>query len=366
MSYRLARVVRVGVVGVDHGFTAAVAEALADHESVELVGVCDDSRDVARSFAGRHGFALATDEIGELLQRELDLCCLAAVGSRGHQDALSALEVGAHVLAAPPLPGDPKQMSELADLARRLDRELAVGYGFNYAPIVAEARRLGSLFRGELLGMHTTIVAPALAPGDSDHGQEVCRCEGARCRQTSLDDSCRGDASPGTILPDPGIRVGCSRALGDHSEALIDHALALSFWLGGVTPDETKPISSRRGSNGDIGITFTSSVGSLCTASSHKARLSEHLNRYQLATRLVYDDGLLDLDLGDGRLRASGPGIARPYDYGLAARGRYDVRRVLEHSLAICRGETRESPASGELAARVGAVLNLARLSDVS
>ncbi|MFQ5895266.1 MAG: Gfo/Idh/MocA family oxidoreductase [Nitrospinota bacterium] len=144
--------IRAGVVGVGHMGRYHVA-AYAELFDVELAGVADIRRDLAREMADRYGTRAFTD-YRDLLGR-VDVVSVAVPTSRHVPIAREFLEAGVHVLVEKPICQDLEEARELFRLAGERGVALHVGHveRFNGAvqelkkivqdPILIECRRLG-------------------------------------------------------------------------------------------------------------------------------------------------------------------------------------------------------------------------------
>ncbi|WP_265107839.1 Gfo/Idh/MocA family protein [Halosolutus halophilus] len=122
-----AGVIGVGSMGENH------ARVYSELPNVDLVGVCDRDRTVARRVAGEFGAAAVT--IDTLLDR-CDLVTVA-VPTHAHVDVVSTcLEAGTHVLVEKPIAGSVADGRALAAKARDAGLVLQVGHIERFNPAV--------------------------------------------------------------------------------------------------------------------------------------------------------------------------------------------------------------------------------------
>jgi len=135
-----AAVVGMGPIGRRH------ASVYRDHPDVELVGVCDISRD--RAERASHELGLPSYySVDSLLaaERSLDIASVATAGFENGGDhfepTMALLEAGVAVLGEKPISNDLRQAREMARAAST--RGVAYGIDFNhrFTPSVQQARR---------------------------------------------------------------------------------------------------------------------------------------------------------------------------------------------------------------------------------
>jgi predicted dehydrogenase len=187
---------RVGIIGC--GLIGRKrAQALAADD--ELVACTDTAPAAARALALEHG-AAATD-VDDLLSAKLDVVIVATTHDALAENAIAALESGAHVLVEKPAGIGSAQIAEIKAAAERADRLVKVGFNHRFhggiARAVEEAR---SGQHGEVLHMRARY-----GHGGRPGYEKEWRADRAR--------------SGGGELIDQGM-----------------HLLDLSYWLHGALP----------------------------------------------------------------------------------------------------------------------------------
>jgi len=124
------RKVRVGVIGAGVWAIGNHIPILKARDDVELVGV------------NRMGFQYASLDYREILAKELDAVIVSSPAKFHHEHTRAALESGAHVLTEKPFTVSAADAWDLVAMAKAKDRHLLVSFGYNYKPMVREAKRL--------------------------------------------------------------------------------------------------------------------------------------------------------------------------------------------------------------------------------
>lgn len=153
--------VRFGVVGA--GFIAQwFAEAVAQQEAARIVAVASARAERAQSFAARFsiphshaGLAAMLRAHGPGTPEPLDVVYIASPNSLHAEQAIAALEAGAHVLVEKPFALNPTQAKAMVETARLAGRFLMEAWLPAFEPGVARLRavlpRLGRLHRAVLV-----------------------------------------------------------------------------------------------------------------------------------------------------------------------------------------------------------------------
>ena len=136
---------RLGVIGAG---SWAVASHLPNFvkraDDVEFVGVARKDVGLLNKIRDRYGFAVASEDYRDVIDAGIDIALVASPSGLRHEHARAALEAGAHVLVEKPVTIDPADAWNLVNLASSSDRHLLVAFGWNYQPMVVEAKRLMS------------------------------------------------------------------------------------------------------------------------------------------------------------------------------------------------------------------------------
>lgn len=145
-------IVGCGVIGPVH------ADAVTQHPSAELVGVCDILPERAQSCAERFG-GRAYADCAEMLECERPQAISVCTPHNCHAEvAVQGLEAGAHVLCEKPLDGRPEAMDRMIDAARRTGCLLAGVFQHRFDPVSATIKRaIDAGMFGRLLNAGATI-----------------------------------------------------------------------------------------------------------------------------------------------------------------------------------------------------------------
>lgn len=132
--------VRAAIIGAGHFAYRMHIPVLAKREEVVLDSVCRLGREELDLIQREFGFAFATEEWREVLDREIDIAVISSPHNLHYEQAKAFLEKGCHVLVEKPMCLDPAEAWELVEVAKAANRELLVAYGWNYKPGLDEMR----------------------------------------------------------------------------------------------------------------------------------------------------------------------------------------------------------------------------------
>ena len=129
---------RWGLVGTG-GFADAVFAPVLRNAGQELLGAAGSSPQGSAAFALRRGAPRTYATLEALLRDpDVDAVWIASPNHLHEEHARMALEAGKHVLAEKPLAITGGAARDLADLAERRERRLAVGYQGRFHPALRE------------------------------------------------------------------------------------------------------------------------------------------------------------------------------------------------------------------------------------
>lgn len=134
--------VKAAIIGAGHFAYRMHIPVLAGRPEVRLDSVCRLGRKELKLIRDEFGFAFATEDWREVLERDIHIAVIASPHNLHYEQAKAFLEKGCHVLVEKPMCLDPEQAWELVEVARRADRELLVAYGWNYKPGLDEMREM--------------------------------------------------------------------------------------------------------------------------------------------------------------------------------------------------------------------------------
>ena len=140
---------RLGVIGAGSWTVSSHLPAMEPHhDAVDFVIVNRRNQELLARIKERFGFAKASTDWRDVIDARPDIVIVASPVALHHEQTKAALEAGAHVLCEKPFTIDPAEAWDLVDTARRRDRHLLVAYGWNYRPMVVQARELMERDRG--------------------------------------------------------------------------------------------------------------------------------------------------------------------------------------------------------------------------
>lgn len=132
--------VRAAIIGAGHFAYRMHIPVLAGRKEVVLDSVCRLGRKELDLIAGEFGFAFATENWREVLERDIDIAVISSPHNLHYEQAKAFLEKGCHVLVEKPMCLDPAEAWDLVQVAEASGRELLVAYGWNYKAGLNEAR----------------------------------------------------------------------------------------------------------------------------------------------------------------------------------------------------------------------------------
>jgi predicted dehydrogenase len=269
-----------------------------------------------------------------------------------HEQAKAALEAGAHVLCEKPFTIDPADAWDLVDTARRVDRGLAVAYGWNYRPMVVRATELmredGGIGDIEQLTIHMSSHTRALLSGTGAYPQ----------------------AAPESI-PEQETWIDPTLSGGGYGQAQVTHALGVALALAEelrgreVFAFMSAPLSAPVELHDAISVRFTNgAVGAIGGGSEHHGRDNE---RHKVDIRMIGSRGNFHLDLDRElvwRYRGPDDSVMAPVAPG---DGVYDCTGPVDAIVAIATGAgARVNRSPGQLGARTVEILEAAYRSAAS
>jgi predicted dehydrogenase len=123
------------------GFADAVFAPALRNAGQEVLGAVGSSPDGSTTFAARHGAPRTYAAIESLLHdTDVEAVWIASPNHLHEEHVRMALDAGKHVLAEKPLATTGSAARDLADLAERLGRRLAVGYQARFHPALVDLR----------------------------------------------------------------------------------------------------------------------------------------------------------------------------------------------------------------------------------
>ncbi|MFC0529311.1 Gfo/Idh/MocA family protein [Phytohabitans kaempferiae] len=333
---------RLSVIGAGSWAVSSHLPELAKRrDEVEFHGVCRLGGDLLAQIRDKWGFAHASEDYREVLARGADIVLVGSPAALHHEHARAALEAGAHVLVEKPFTTTSAQAWDLVETARRVGRHLLVAYGYNYRPMMRQARehiaRHGGIGQVESMMVYMASGVRELLSG-----------AGAYARASSLS------------APDLATWVDPALSGGGYGQAQLTHALGLALWLHEVEVTEVNAVVARplggTVEQHDAAVLHLAGggIGTLTGASAHQKAMEF---RDQLQVRMVGAEGQFQLDVENDRLRMFRDGTGDVDLTFPAGSGRYECDGPPHTLVDLGLGRDVENCSPGELGARTVAVL---------
>lgn len=272
---------RLGVIGAGSWTVAShLPELIKRSDEVEFVAVSRKGPELLEKIKNEWGFEVASEDYHDVLDAGIDICLVASPTRFHHEQAKAALEAGAHVLVEKPMTIAPQDAWDLANTADRLERHLLVSFGWNYKPIMREAKKL----------MQEQGI------GEIEH---LMLHMGSTTRELLLGTGAYPAASPETV---PESRTWTDPALsgGGFAQAQLTHALGIALWLTDLHATEvfalmSAPYSAPVELHDAVVMRFEGgAIGTMDGGSSH---VNANNNKHQLELRVIGSEGQFLLDL---------------------------------------------------------------------
>lgn len=133
---------KAAIIGAGHFAYRMHIPVLAARSEVTLDSVCRLGASELKLIAEEFGFAFATENWREVLDRDIDMAVISSPHDLHYEQARAFLEKGCHVLIEKPMTLDPAQAWDLVATSERAGRELLVAYGWNYKPGLEAMREM--------------------------------------------------------------------------------------------------------------------------------------------------------------------------------------------------------------------------------
>ena len=334
--------IRLGVIGAGSWSVASHLPNLASYDDVEFVAVARKGPELLAKIKDDFGFAIASEDYRDVLDAGVDICVVASPSGLHHEHAKAALEAGVHVMCEKPVTIAVDQAWDLVDTANEAERALIVAFGWNYRPMVVQAKELmteigiGDL---ESLTIHMSSVTRELLSNTGAYP----------------------GAAPEAV-PEQSTWTDPRVSGGGYGQAQLSHALGLGLWLtdaraaGGFAlmsapldaPVELHDAISYRFDGGAIGV-----------LSGGSAHLGAGDNKHALEVRAIGSEGQLLVDVEREALWHFANGKETRVDL-VPGEGTYDCVGPIAALVAAGRGEPFENRSPGELGARTVEALDIA------
>src|SRR5207248_6501453 len=272
---------RLGVIGAGSWAVASHLPNFAKRrDEVEFVAMSRKGTDLLRKLKDDWGFEVASEDYRDVVDAGIDICLVASPTAFHHEHAKAALESGAHVLVEKPVTIDPRDAWDLVERADRKGLHLVCSFGWNFLPMLRDAKRLveeKGIGEVEQLVVHMASAT-----------RELLSNTGAY------------PASAPESVPEQATWTDPKLSGGGYAQAQLSHALGFSLWMTGLrgaevfaymstildSPVEHYDACAMRFTNGAIG-----------TMAGGSAHLGFDDNKHELAMRAIGSEGHLACDL---------------------------------------------------------------------
>jgi predicted dehydrogenase len=345
------RPLRLGVLGAGSWAVAShIPNLMQRPDDVTLVGAArHGDPELLGALRDRFGFSVVSEDYRDVLAAGIDVAVVASPTALHHEHAKAALEAGAHVLVEKPVTIDPVDAWDLVETADRLRRHLVVSFGWNFRPLLSEAKRLMEE-RGVGQIEHVAIRM-------SSFTRELLSNSGAYPKAAT------------DTRPEQATWTDASLSGGGYAQAQLSHALGAALWLTGLRGSEvfaymSAPLGAPVELHDAVVLRYTNgAIGTLSGTSSHNG---VGVVENELTIHVVGRDGQFSLDIERGRAwlgRRDGQEVVELGHPG----GLYDCdgppHALLDLALGV-EGAVNRAP--GELGARTVEILAAAYRSAVT
>ena len=324
---------RVGVIGAGAWAVQSHIPQLAARRDVELVAVCRHGASELERIRAEFGFGHASEDYRDLVALELDAIVVASPASLHFEHAQAALASGAHVLVEKPFTVTSADAWGLVELANQRALHIVVAFGYNWHPIVMEARRL--LAERSIGELRATFVQMASGVGE-------LLAKGTYPKHVEIPGL---PAEPRT-WSDPALSGG------GYAPGQLSHALGVLFALVDMPVTDVFAFTTNEGTQVDVADAISIRYANGAVGSIGGSACPQGWGRDQLEIRLYGTEGQLLIDFD----RAM---VSRFHGLGEETRGQFDVGDGTYECVGpadtlvnLARGLEAENLAPGSLGAR--------------
>ncbi len=273
---------RLGLIGAGSWAVASHLPNLARRsDEVEFVAVSRLGKERLHTIADQYGFAIASEDYRDVINAGIDICVIASPSGYHHEHAQAAMLAGAHVLIEKPVTIDPAHAWDLEATARRLKRHALVSFGWNYKPMVREAKRL--METGGGIG---TI-------------ENVTIHMASTTRELLSNTGAYPGAAPETA-PEAATWTNPTVSGGGYGQAQLSHALGLALWLTGLRGKQVFAVTSAP-LNAPVelhdAIVLRYDNGAIGTMSGGSGHPGAGNDKHQLEMRAIGSEGQIHVDV---------------------------------------------------------------------
>ncbi len=336
---------RLGVIGAGSWAVASHLPNLERHaDVVEFVAVSRLGREPLERIRKRFGFQIASEDYHDVINAGIDICVVSSPSGFHYEHAEAALEAGAHVLVEKPVTIDPKQAWDLVETAKRLNRHVVVSFGWNYKPMVREAKSL------------------MMAGGGIGKIEQVEITMSSQTRELLSNTGVYPDAARDS-LPEPATWTDPRLSGGGYGQAQLSHALGLALWLTGLRGKDvfalmSAPLAAPVELHDAIVLRYDNgAIGTLAGGSAH---IGANNNKHQVEVRAIGSEGQFQIDLDRElvwRFRVPGEDVRLSFEPNA---GLYDCIGPIDALVDLALGHDVENCSPIELGARTVEILDAA------
>ncbi len=334
--------IRVGIIGAGSWTVASHLPSLVRHDDVELVAVARKGPEMLARIQQDWDIPIASEDYHDVLDAGIDVCIVGSPSGLHFEHTVAALDAGAHVMCEKPFTIEPAQAWRIDDVRREKGLEVVVAFGWNYRPMVQQAKQMMDEYGiGSLEQMSITM---------SSVTRELLSNTGAY-----------PDAAPETV-PEQGTWTDRRLSGGGYGQAQLSHALGLALWLTGARAESAFALmSAPLDAPVELhdAITYRFDNGAIGVMSGSSAHMNAWGNRHSLEVRGVGSDGQFLIDVEREAFWLFSNGEDRKLDIP-EGDGIYDCVGPIDAVLAAARGEAYLNQSPAELGARTVEALDLA------
>lgn len=336
---------RLGVIGAGSWAVASHLPNLERHaDVVEFVAVSRLGREPLERIRERFGFQIASEDYHDVINAGIDICVVSSPSGFHYEHAKAALEAGAHVLVEKPVTIEPRQAWDLVETAKRLSRHVVVSFGWNYKPMVREAKNL------------------MMAGGGIGKIEQVVITMSSQTRELLSNTGVYPDAAPES-LPEQATWTDPRLSGGGYGQAQLSHALGLALWLTGLRGKDvfalmSAPLAAPVELHDAIVLRYDNgAIGTLAGGSAH---MGANNNKHQVEVRAIGSEGQFQIDLDRElvwRFRVPDEDVRLSFEPDA---GLYDCIGPIDALVDLALGHNVENCSPIELGARTVEILDAA------
>lgn len=335
--------IRVGVIGAGSWVVASHLPNLEKHEGdLEFVGICRKGADALERLRSRFGFEVASEDYRDVLDAGIDVAVVASPTAFHHEHAKAALEAGAHVLCEKPFTMAATDAWDLVRTSERTGKEIILSFGWNYRPMLQEAKRLADevgIGEVEQVSIHMSSSTRELLSGGT-----------------------YPQADPDTI-PESRTWTNPELSGGGYAQAQLSHAFGMAFWLWDLRASDvfaftSSPLGGPVEQHDAMAIRFEG--GAIGSAGGGSAHLGAMDDKHAVIARAIGSEGQMHVDVERERLwlyRPDGTDLEPALD---DRAGWYDCVGPIDALVAAAQGRRLVNRSPGELGARTVEAIELA------